>query len=108
MGACTTLIVICWYMRCNSFMHNETINENEINNKTILSNHNYSDVELVYFKELKERIERRKNAQEEENAQDDKITEELSKEPSEHDSFNTKCKVKKKKRLLFQKNINWV
>jgi len=101
--ACTTLIVICWYMRCNSFMHNETINENETNNKTILSNHNYSDVELVYFKELKERIERRKNAQEEDNAQDDKITEELSKAPNEHDSFNTKRKVKKEEEATVSK-----
>merc|ERR1712156_1377538 len=64
--------------------------ENEDNNVTGISNQNHSNVELMYFKELKDRIEMRVMPQETENAQNNNGTEYSSQENKEQNKKSNK------------------
>jgi len=92
------LIIICCWKRNKKSLENANNAENEDNDGTGISKKNYSNVKLVYFKEFKDRVEKRLMPQETENAQNNNGTEYSSqenKEQNKKDLFSAKRKEKK-------------
>jgi len=95
---CLFLIINCWWKRNKKSLKNVNDAENEDNDVTGISNQNYSNVELVYFKELKDRTEKRVMPQETKNAQNNNGTEYSSqenKEQNKKDLFSAKRREEK-------------